>query len=59
MSVKLNGLPQHMWGNAILFQLAEALGYDKSPNGEVINADPDEVLEQTLEALWRLEDLDR
>lgn len=60
---RLEDSPENTWGNTILFRLAEVLGYPAQPTGDVtspvrhIIADPDDVLEEALETIWKYRDL--
>lgn len=59
--------PQESWGNAILFQLADALGYPseekENPEGgdavRVITAEPDNILGRALETIAKYRELDK
>lgn len=57
--------PERLHGNTILFKLAEALGYEKTPRFEekfvtnVIHAEPDRVLDEALEIIWRYRGLEK
>lgn len=59
--------PEEFWSNTILFTLANALGYESTrvpvadaPGGmRMIDADPDEVLQRAVEAIWRLQTLEK
>lgn len=54
---KLADTPPETWGNTILHRLAFAIGeYPVDGNG-TITADPDEVLENALEIIWRYQDM--
>lgn len=57
-NTKLADSPPETWANTILYQLAIALGYKPHGHGDslndpnlIINADPDEVLKEALQAI--------
>lgn len=52
----LERLPVETWPNAILFRLAEALGYEAVDG--VITANVDEVLDKAVDTIWRYKDLE-
>lgn len=58
---KLADIPTQFQSNQILYRLAEALGYNKRvgdiETGYIIDADPDAVLEEALEIIWRYQDM--
>lgn len=56
---RLEEIPSEYWGNTILFRLALELGYvGEEVDGELtIDVDPDKVLEEALEIIWRYNDL--
>ena len=50
--------PPETWGNTILYRLAQALGHaPEEANFAPIEADPDELLEEALEIIWRYQDM--
>lgn len=57
---RLETIPELYWGNTILFRLALELGYvAEEIDGELtIDVDPDKVLEEALEIIWRYKDLE-
>jgi hypothetical protein len=48
--------PVDTWANTILFELAEALGYQVNYATQSITADPDEILDEATELIWRYRD---
>lgn len=53
----LSETPEEFWGNTILFKLAVALGYpwvETHGDPRTITAEPDEVLEEALEAIQQV-----
>lgn len=59
----LSAVPPQFQGNYILYRLAEALGYTSREGnvetGRIIDADPDRVLDEALDAIWRYTELNR
>lgn len=59
----LSVVPAQFQGNYILYRLAEALGYNSREGnvetGRIIDADPDQVLDEALDTIWRYMELDR
>ena len=54
----LASTPPETWGNTILYRLAQALGHAPAePNFAPIAVDPDELLEEALEIIWRYQDM--
>lgn len=56
---RLEDIPPEYWGNTILFRMALELGYVAyEENGQLhIDCEPDIVLEEALEAIWKYTDL--
>ena len=65
ISKPLAEIESKYWGNSILFQLAEALDRPAKLVGSVENPEkvyeqnPDELLEEALDVIWRYRELDR
>lgn len=57
---RLEDIPPEYWGNTVLYRLALELGYvAEEVDGELtIDCDPDKVLEEALEIIWRYKDLE-
>lgn len=49
--------PPETWANTLLFELAEALGYEVDYPTQTVEADPDEVLDRATDMIWRYRDL--
>lgn len=47
---RLEQIAEEFWGNAILYRLAEALGYEKDEH-RVITVEPDDVLDEAVEII--------
>ena len=65
ISKPLAEIESKYWGNSILFRLAEALDKPAKLVGSVENPEkvyeenPDELLEEALDVIWRYRELDR
>lgn len=61
--VPLSEIMPAFQGNYILYRLAEALGYNSREGnvetGRIIDADPDRVLDEALDTIWRYTELSR
>lgn len=62
---KLQDTPEITWGNTILYRLAKALDKSYHVEGDVespkaiFTINPDDLLEEALEIIWRYKELEK
>lgn len=55
--IPLREQSQEYWENTILYRLAEALDYPRNAYN-CFTVDPDELLDEAVEAIWRYRELE-